>query len=358
MEITALEEKHGSFYAPSFQIKVNGKDLLSSEKLEIATVQIDNTLQGADQFSFTINGGFDFALREFSHLELFKIGAPVEIRMGYGDAKKLQLMLRGFITSVKTSFPSGGLPNLVVSGYDSSYCMTKGKKSRNWEDKKDSDVAALVAGEHNLKVTVQDSQVVHPKIEQNQETDRAFLEKLAKRNKFELYSFSDELYFREPASKESEVVTLEWGKGLVSFSPELNIAEQVSQVEVRGWNVNEKKAIVGTAKKGDELGRDPGRKSGSELLETLCKSAVLRVRNPVYSQQEADRIAKAILKTRSEDLVKGSGESIGLPEIRADRNIKLLGLGKLFSKTYYVEQTTHTVSTSGYTTSFRVKETT
>jgi phage protein D len=57
-------------------------------------------------------------------------------------------------------------------------------------------------------------------------------------------------------------------------------------------------------------------------------------------------------------LVQGNGESIGLPEIMADTNVELKGLGKMFSKTYYVDQSTHTVSTSGYKTSFKVKDTT
>ena len=78
----------------------------------------------------------------------------------------------------------------------------------------------------------------------------------------------------------------------------------------------------------------------------------------MHSQQQADRQAAAILQQRSEGLVKGSGESIGLPEIRADRNIELRGLGRLFSKTYYIEQATHTIDGSGYKTTFKVKDTT
>ena len=42
----------------------------------------------------------------------------------------------------------------------------------------------------------------------------------------------------------------------------------------------------------------------------------------------------------------------------ADTNLELKGLGTLFSKTYYVDQSTHTISTSGYKTSFKVKDTT
>jgi phage protein D len=120
-----------------------------------------------------------------------------------------------------------------------------------------------------------------------------------------------------------------------------------------------KKAIVGKAGKGDELGRDRGRRSGADVMASIYKEdTVLRIRQPVYSQQEADRQAKAILRKRSEIFVKGRGESVGIPEIRAGTNIELLGLGKVFSKTYYIEKATHTINASGYKTLFNVKDTT
>jgi phage protein D len=145
----------------------------------------------------------------------------------------------------------------------------------------------------------------------------------------------------------------------VSFTPEINISEQISRVEVRGWDVTAKKEIIGVAQQGDEPGRDPGRRSGAEFVKKICKDAgELKVRIPAFTQQEVDRKAKALLKRRAELFVKGNGESIGLPEILPDTNIELRGLGKLFSKTYYVEQSTHTISSSGYRTTFKVKDTT
>jgi hypothetical protein len=94
-------------------------------------------------------------------------------------------------------------------------------------------------------------------------------------------------------------------------------------------------------------------------MQTVCRDqGELKIRVPVFSKQEADRWAQAILKKRAEQFVQGSGESIGLPEIRADENIKLEGLGTPFSKVYYIEQSTHTINSSGYRTTFKVKDTT
>lgn len=363
-----LEAKHQNLYVPAFLLKVKEQDVVRQLFMEITSVQVDNTLKGADRFSFTVNGTFDLEKRQFAHLsDLFAFGSPVEIRMGYKDSEpELPLMLRGIVTSVSTSFPNSDLPQITVGGYDLSYCMTKGRESRHWSDTKDSDAVAEVADEYGLKAETEDTRVKHPTIQKSTESDEQFLEKLAERNGYELYTFDKTLYFRRPASirktkkNGDPVVTLEWGKGLLSFTPEINISEQVTKVEVRGWDVNSKAEIVGTAGKGREHRRDGARRSGSEVLQTCCreKEAPLRIRVPVFSKQEADQWAEAILKKRSEMFVTGNGESIGLPELRADENIELLGLGREFSKTYYVEQTTHTINTSGYRTTFKVKDTT
>jgi len=369
LTIPDLEHKYGNFYVPVFKLIVNGEDLLSKHFIEIATVQVDNTLKGADRFSFTVNSTFNFQNREFAHLDdLFRFGNSVEIYFGYKDAGSLTLMHHGLITAVQTSFPASGLPQINVSGYDLSYRMTKGKRSENWDNRKDSEVVGLIAKEYGLTAETEDTRVTLAKIEQSQESDFQFIEKLADRNGFEFYTVGekrggqivDKLLFRPPANNSKEAdLTLEWGKGLVSFSPEINISEQISKVEVRGWDVAKKEEIVGTAQAGDEPGRDPNRRSGAEFIKAICKDAgELKIRIPVYSRAEAERHAKAVLKKRAEQFVQGSGESIGLPEIMADKNIELLGLGEKFSRIYYVEQSTHTVSTSGYRTTFKVKDTT
>ena len=68
------------------------------------------------------------------------------------------------------------------------------------------------------------------------------------------------------------------------------------------------------------------------------KEAVLELRFPVKSKQEADERAAAELAKRANDLVKGEGETFGFPELLPDTNVALAGLGSKFSTTYYVEQ--------------------
>jgi phage protein D len=353
MNIAELELKYQNFYVPASRVTVDGQDLLQAG-VEVASLSVDNTLQGGDRFSFTVNNAFDAIARELRWPDLFAYGKRVEISMGY--AGSLTLMHMGLITAVRVDFPAGGLPSLDVSGYDLSCQMTRGRKSRSWDNVKDSDVARAIAGDANLNPTVENTRVTHDRVVQNQETDFELLTRLARQNYYEFFVFGKTLNFRAPAKAAAPVIELEWGKGLLSFSPELNLAGQLSQVEVRGWNPGAKREIVGTAGVGDEAGRGRGRSGGELAQDQDGETVVEHVCRPVFSQAEADQSARAILNQRAEGLIRGRGETAGIPELLAGKTIMIRGLGKRFSKTYYIESTRHSIGGSGYRTTFNVKE--
>jgi Bacteriophage probable baseplate hub protein len=231
MTIEQIERARSNFYAPAFNVKVSNQSLVQDLHLEVASVSVDNTLDMAARFSFTINNAFDIAQRDFLRIngktlpEIFAFGSPVEIYMGYGDRSKLDLMVTGVLTELSTSFPSSGLPQLTLSGYDNSYCLTKGTASKPWENKKDSDVVREIAGDYKLNAKVDDTKVVHPRIERSQESAAQFVTRLANRNGFEFFVTQKDLMFRKPANDQRGVIELKWGRGLVSFSPEINLSE-------------------------------------------------------------------------------------------------------------------------------------
>jgi phage protein D len=361
MEFGEFERNYKNFYAPRFELTVAKEDV-ARKGMEIVSVTVDNTLDAADQASFTVSNAFDVKKRDVRWFDQeIAVGKEVQVRMGYSD--RLATMFIGLITAVKINFPSGGMPQLEVTAFDLSHPMTKNKKSKSWDKTnstvKDSDIASEISSLYKLTSQVDDSRVPHVTIKQDNQSDFEFLKKRAEENGFEFFVFEHTLFFRKPAYQENPVVNLEWGKTLMSFAPEVNIADQVEEVEVRGWDPKTKKEIVGKARVGDEEGRDQGRKSGSELARGVTREkTVERVRRPVYAQDEADRLAKAILTRLAEGLVTGSGECLGLPELRAGKSVLLQGVGKKFNKPYYVEKTNHNISASGYRTTFNIKETT
>jgi Bacteriophage probable baseplate hub protein len=366
MELAALASRYGEFYAPAYAVRVGRDDLMRDLFLTVSQVEVDMVLGAASRFTFTVPHAYSHKLHAFKTgtgadvLGILGFGAEVDVCMGYGDAKSMPIAVSGMITEISTSFPDGGSPELAVSGYDHGFALTIGKNSRTWTKATDSDAAHEIASFNNLKATIETTREKHAQIEQNQESDWEFLKKLADRNHFELYVDEQKtLHFAPPNDKATAVVRLVYGEGLLSFKPEANLAGQISQVEVYGWDPKTKKAIIGRAGAGEESGLTG--KSAAQHLNTFVrdpkKRPTLRLRQPVFTQAEADKRAKSALNERAKQFLTGEGETIGLPDVRPDRNIELANLGVPFSKTYYLQQATHKIDASGYRTRFKVKET-
>jgi phage protein D len=248
---------------------------------------------------------------------------------------------------------------LAVAGYDNLFPLTLGKQSKSWKKAADSDVVGEIAKDYNLSTDIEPTKEKHPQVEQNQESDFEFIKKLAERNHYEFYIDTHQnLRFGPPRDKGEGIVTLRWGESLLSFKPEANLAAQVTAVEVYGWDTQKKKPIVGKAVAGEESGHDPRRQSGGERLRAAFgRDAVLQLRQPVFTEAEAKRRAQAVLNDHAKKFVTGEAECIGLTDLLPDRNIILGNLGAPFSKTYYIQQTTHKVDGNGYRTRVKMKET-
>jgi phage protein D len=368
VELATLSRKYGEFYAPAFAIRVGADDLIRDALVAITQVEADLVLGAASRFTFTVVNAYDIEKRAFytgrgrNLLDILTFGAEVDVCMGYGDARSMPRIVSGVITEITTNYPEAGTPELSIAGYDHSFPLTVGKSSRTWSKARDSDAVHEIAGFHNLSTQIEATTQQHAQIEQNNESDFEFLKKLADRNHFEI--FVDEqrkLHFHKPSDKADAVVRLAWGEGLLSFKPEANLAGQITRVEVRGWNPKTKETIVGKATAGEESGLDGKSKSAGDRLKKFVKDPskqpVLRLRQPVFNQAEANARAKAALNERAKQFLTGDAESLGLPEIRPDRNVQLDQLGAMFSKTYYIQQSTHKVDGNGYRTRFKVKET-
>jgi phage protein D len=370
MDLAALSADYGGFYAPAFFVRVDGADLMRTHLVAVSQVQVDLELGATGHFNFTVVDAYSFKDHRFLSgtgrplRELLAFGAPVEICMGYGDARTVPVITRGVITEMSTSFPESGSPELSVSGHDNAFPLTNGKRSHTWSKSRDSDVVQQIARDYNLQAAVDTTPVQEAQTEQNQESDFAFIKKLADRNHFELFVDDSDrrsvLRFARPRDDASAVLTLAWGAGLLSFRPSANLAGQVGSVEVYGWDPQKLEPIVGRAGRNDLSGLAARQRSAGDLFAALAggsgRQPVMRLRQPVFTQAEADTRARAALNENAKAFLTGDAESIGLPEIRPDRNVELASLGDPFSRTYYVQQATHKVDANGYRTRFKVKE--
>lgn len=346
-EFAALAETYGDFLNPRFELTVGSGTIASSDG-RLSGLSITTALDRANRVSFTLNDVFDHESGTFEAVDWdrFSRGTNLDVSVTYGDAEPTRLF-KGTISSVQPSFPSGGAPTVSISAKDLRGKMMSGSSSDAWDESKLSDVASGIADEYDFEGTTidgKDGQLSEKKdlelkkLIKNADSDYAFLSELASAFGFELFSRGGHFHFREPKTGASPVTTLTYGESLHSFRPGQPPGDRdVGTVEVRHYDEANAEAIVGTAE------REEG--DGKEVRKI-----------PVESEEEANQRAEAIL----EKLTKGSsseGETVGVPELQIGKTVEIDGIGE-FAGSYYVEEATHRIDRSGYTTTLTVTEAT
>jgi len=352
-------------WVPAFQVTVNGQDLDQKDEAKPIEVVYNDNVDAADFFSVRL-GLVDNAVGQPGWIDdsLYKEGGKVRIKMGH-EGRALKTMIEGEITGVEVFFSSRRPETLVLQGYDRHHRLRRGRKSRTFQNMTDSDIAHRIAGEHGLSLRGDSTSVRFEHIYQNNLTDFDFLRMRGARIGYEVEIENTNLYFRKSQEARSKVTTLTWGDpeedDLISFSPRLSTANQVSEVTVRGWNPKEKKEIVGRARVGDETTRMAGTSSGGQATTSAfgpVKTVV--VDHPIFDQGEADALAKARFNDLSLSYISGDGVCLGNPDIRAGEVIEVKGFGRRFSGLYYVVSSNHVCGRGGggYRTEFSVRRNT
>jgi phage protein D/phage baseplate assembly protein gpV len=340
-----------NFYAPDFEVKIQGAVMEADVKSAVTSLKYDNNMDQADMFQLTL----DNAGLRFTDAALFEPGKDVEIYMGY--AGDLQPMMLGEIVAVSPSFPAEGAPTLSVTGYDKSHRMRHNSVDRDFKRVNDSLIAAQVAAE-NLLIPVVDPSPMLPEDVSHIGSDWALLAERARRNYFQIYVYWDKLYFRFPRPQVERVI-LEWGKNLGSFSPRLSTSGQAGMQVVRGYDAELAQTIVSILPtlSLDMDFDDLAERLGSSFVEGLVKFG----RNFVHKDSinnffDATVFAKSVLQQILDGLFEGSGNCIGIPNLRAGNLVEIRGVGKRFSGSYTLNKVTHTISQSGYQTRFDVSQ--
>ena len=392
--------KGRDLYVPAFEVKVSGSSLPNEVVRDVIEVTYKDTVEKNkfDTFEITINNwddekldfkytGFRDGTADPQRDELFDPGQDIELWMGYfspmgspstqqGPSERLRLMLTGTITKLAPTFPAGGKPTLKISGPNILIKMIDKQETHTYRDKlRDSEIAMEVGQRNKLTLNGQKIPVrIDPKalneeppttdlVLQDNQFDILFLFELAHRNGYEVVLKLDEntdepyLYFGPSTQDVPLPYLLEWGKSLVQFQPTISTGRQVNQLTIRSWNIRTKKPIEVTVKR-DELSTRPLEDEARlyRLEQGFQDRREIIVEKPFRSKAEAKREAKAMLKKLKDKMITAQGSTVGTPDLRAGKTIQIGGLGRTFDGKYFLESTTHTIGTSGYTTSFKARK--
>jgi uncharacterized protein len=337
-------------------VLVDDAPLPNDATAHLVEVTVDEDVSVPSLFMLRLAEADDLtkAFRWVDDDRLFAIGNGVEIRFAHAGA--MTKVINGEITALEPDFGAGGRPSLTVRGYDRRHRLQRGHKTRTFVERKDSDIAAQIAGEAGLTAQATDSGIVLDYILQNNCTDLELLQERAVQIGWEVVVEDKTLFFRPTGNAGSEALSLTLYEDLTEFSPRLSTAGQVGEVTVRGWDPKNKQLIKSTADHpGSRMG---GQRSGAELVTAFGTAALIEAERAVASQAEADQIARGLFNRTALELIVGEGACNGRADLRAGTVIGLRGIGKRFSGSYYVTRAIHRYTADrGYETRFQVRRT-
>lgn len=357
MKFADLAKKYDDFLAPNFVVLLGGRDLLRKD-VEVVNLTVRLSVSKHDQFSVTLNNPYDvedntFLFSREEYLNVIRVGQKAELKLGYGD--KLTQVFLGTVENVSTSFPAAGQSQVEVSGYDKSRQMVKNAKFKRVQEQTYDAVVRMVAKEHTFpepdrEIDLADAtDVKYPEKIRHNEDDYHFIKALAAEANCEFFVTRDRFVFRKHKPMPDAALSLVWGETLLEFTSETNLAAQVKEVTVCGCSGKDDGPVKGTAKVSD-LGLPP------EIVAIIeATGATKTVTTKAADSKQAKKEAEAMLGEITGRLLKGSGRSIGLPEIEIGQMLDIGGLSPELNGLYYVTDVTHNIGTNGYTTQFELR---
>ncbi|WP_008317251.1 VgrG-related protein [Leptolyngbya sp. PCC 6406] len=367
-------------YAADFTLKIDGEDAPKAVRESLQQLVIEESLHLPSVFTLMISnpdqpgreGQEIFKYGGYGYADLLAIGKRVEIELSrsttgsteFEDAKTAKIF-GGEITGTETHFDEGSQATIVVRGYDVSHRLHRGRHNRSFQNMTDDDIVKEIAGADGVATHTVDStggpygygdiNEANGYTFQHNQTNMAFLRMLANRNGFECFVQDDKLYFRRPASKKT--LELKWKETLSSFSVRVSSAEQVKEVEVRGWDYKQKRVISETITTGQVLTTNSygkGSKTSQSFKGKPSNPKMLIVDQHFAESSQARKIAQSVCNELSGEFVQADARAEGNPEIRPGRLVKLENLGP-HSGEYYVTETRHLFQAGLYTTEFSVR---
>ncbi len=347
-------------------LKIEGQDASVSLMEDILEISVEESLHLPAMFTLVINNSLLPGMskdKPWKHATLFAIGKSIKIGFSaattsaqeFDDANQANVF-DGEITAIETHFSNSTQAPIIIRGYDKSHRLHRGRFNRSFQNMTDTDILKRIIGEVGLSAGTMDSSgSPHDYVFQENQTNMQFFRERAARNGFELFVQDGKLHFRKP--KSDNLIDLEWLKNLQSFRVRVSSSEQVSSVEVRGWDYLQKKEIVSSKSSAQVLTETPsgsGKSTSSKFQGYPSSPKLIVVDQPVASSAEADAIAQALMNELGGEFVQADGKADGNPKLRPGRLVKLAGMGD-YSGKYYVTETRHLYQSRVYSTEFNVR---
>jgi uncharacterized protein len=280
----------------------------------------------------------------------FQLGDRLSVYVGEETAPTE--IFSGFVTGIEAEFTAEGSPTLTALAEDSLQQARMTRRTRTHQDQSLADIARTIAQALGLQPRITGFTDNLGTWVQLNESDLAFLRRLLARYDGDVQVVGTELHVSPRSEVQRGTIELALNSQLREARVLADLAHQVSEVTVTGWDPIRGQRLTGRSQGAD---RGPGRgRTGPDLLSaSLGRRSHHLGHLAVPTAEEADAVAAAAFDQRRRGFVTVTGTAEGNPALRVGTHVTLSGLGPRFSNTYYVTRCRHRFDLStGYETDF------
>lgn len=350
----------GEEHVTNLLVEVKGTRLPDDVSPLLVEGYVDDSLNLPDLFVLRFNDEAGVVVTKAG----FELGAEVRLSVQGPRGGPTELLL-GEVTALEIELRESGMQT-VVRGLDRSHRLFHGTRVAAYQDMTAADIVTQVAQRAGMQATVEATSTTFDHVTQDGVSDWEFLRRLARSSHRVLNVSAGRLEFlaRPDAADapsggraDQDRHVLQHGVNLVALRATVTSAGQVPEVEVRGWDPAQKRAVVATrpartptaqlgSARPDQLGRDVG--SPSYLL----------TRPSLTTQDAVTEAASSLADHLAGGFVELEGVARGNPALKAGAAVELAGVSAPFAGKYLLSTTRHDFTAhAGYQTSFRVSNT-
>lgn len=295
-------------------------------------------------------GGADLA---FEDGRLLKHGAKIAIYSG--DETGPKEIFQGTVTGLEGHFREDAPPELVVLAEDVFQRARMSRRTKLHQNVSISDLANGLAGQLGLSPVVTGfTQQIGIQM-QLDESDLAFLRRILARYDGDMQVVGTELHVSPREDVRRGAIELEVHKQLRKARVLADLAHQVTEVTVSGWDAAQGQRISASSS-GARPGPGSGRTGAATLSDAIGERSEHIGHLAVTNNEEAQALALVAFDRRARRFVSVDGTAEGNAALRVGSHVTLKGLSGRFDNTYYVVHACHRWDlTHGYETDFRAE---
>jgi Rhs element Vgr protein len=334
----------------SYDVIIEGNAMNASYQLTMLSVIKE--INRIPTVKFSLRDG-DAAAKTFeiSNTDEFIPGKKIVIKLGYdGDNKQV---FKGIITRQSVQVKGNGNSQLTVECKDEAVKMSVGRKSRYFENVKDSEaIEQLIKGYKGLEADAKQTNVTHKELVQHHVTDWDFLLLRAEANGLLVSVEDGKVKTFKPDTSAEPALQASYGSSIMEFEAEMDARNQWKQVKAISWDYSNQQLFSADTEEANDI-RQPGNLSGAQLADAINLSEYELHHSGHITEQELKLWSDGVMMRSRLAKIRGRVKITGFSAIKPGDMIKLDGVGDRYNGNALVTAVKHDIGNGSWETNIQ-----